>query len=292
MLPIVSLNGQLLDQTTTVLSVFDRGFLLGDGIFETLRASDGTPWYLDRHLRRLRAAAQRTGHVIPSQLDAWIHATMEHTVQQGHRGDSALRITVTRGGTTPQPLSGMQSTRDDGTNSTVVITVTDLPNVLPAVYERGLTAQIAAGIRNDRGILTGIKTTSYIESIVALRDAHQGGFDDAIFLDTYGFVSEATASNVFVVIEGVIVTPAPTHGILPGITRAVVLEIARQLEIPTAERELRYQELLNASEAFLTSSLRGLAPLVRVNDVVLGRGVPDAVTHRLMAAYAAHTPRI
>jgi branched-subunit amino acid aminotransferase/4-amino-4-deoxychorismate lyase len=170
--------------------------------------------------------------------------------------------------------------------------VSDLPLVPTAAYEQGLSAHVASGIRNERGLLTGIKSTSYMESIVALRDARHAGFDDAIFLDTHGFISEATASNVFAIIDDVVVTPAVTHGILPGITRAVVLELAQQLKIPAVERELSYQELVNASEAFLTSSLRGIVPLVRVNEMTIGRGTPDTMTHRIMTAYANQTPRI
>lgn len=294
MLPIVSLNGHILGDHATAISVFDRGFLLGDGVFETLRVGDGTAWYLDRHLDRLRHATDRLGLEYPAQLPAWITEALHHAAQvaQVTQADSALRITITRGGNAPQPLSGMPGTTGTAQNSTVAITISELPNTRSSVYEQGLSAHIAAGVRNERGLLRGIKTTSYVESVLALRDAHRAGFDDAIFLDTHGFVSEATSSNIFVVIDGTLITPSLTHGALPGITRVIVLELARQLGIPVAEREVRYQELLDANEAFLTSSLRGIAPLVRVDDVTIGRGVPEATTHRIMAAYANHAPRI
>lgn len=291
MRPLVSLNGQVLDQTSAVISAFDRGFLLGDGIFETLRATGTAPWYLSRHLDRLRRATKRVGLAYPAALETWIDAILRQAAEQTP-SDVALRMTITRGGTAPQPLAGIPANTAESPTSTVVITVSDLPLVPAAAYEQGLSAHIASGIRNERGLLTGIKSTSYMESIVALRDARQAGFDDAIFLDTQGFIAEATASNVFAIIDDVVVTPAITHGILPGITRAIVLELAQQLKIPAVERELNYQELINASEAFLTSSLRGIVPLVRVNDATIGRGTPDIMTHRIMAAYATQTSRI
>jgi branched-subunit amino acid aminotransferase/4-amino-4-deoxychorismate lyase len=289
MRPIVSLNGRLLDDTTDGISPFDRGFTLGDGVFETIKVSNGQPWYLQRHLDRLRYAAHRFELALPAALESWI-ADVVHQATTQQSQDAALRITLTRS-PTQRSLAGDGAAEGTESPATVTIAAYDPPPVPEQLYTHGIAAQQAAGVRNDRGLLAGFKTTSYAESIIALRDARRAGFDDAIFLDTHGFVSEATTSNVFVVINGALVTPALMHGILPGITRAVVLEIAPHAHLAAAERELNYSELLDAQEAFLTSSLRGIIPLVRVNEHKLGDGVPGEMTHRIMTAYASHEPR-
>lgn len=290
MRPIVSLNGHLLDDATKGISPFDRGFTLGDGVFETIKVSNGQPWYLQRHLGRLRHAAHRFELDLPAALETWIADVLQQAATQSPQ-DAALRITVTRG-PAPQPLAGNSATSGTENLTTVTIAAYDLPVIPEQSYAHGITAQQAAGVRNDRGLLSGFKTTSYAESILALHDARRAGFDDAIFLDTHGFVAEATTSNVFVVIDGTLVTPASMHGILLGITRAVVLELAPHAHVEAAERELGYSELLDAQEAFLTSSLRGIIPLVRINDQKIGAGVPGEITHRIMSAYAAHSPRV
>jgi branched-subunit amino acid aminotransferase/4-amino-4-deoxychorismate lyase len=133
----------------------------------------------------------------------------------------------------------------------------------------------------------GLKTLGYTDAVLALAEARRAGADEALFLDTEGHCSEATSSNLFAVVGDALVTPAVSCGALPGITRAAVMELARGLEIEVAERALSLNELLGAREAFLTSSLRELAPLVRVNDEPIGNGVPGSTTRELMRAYAA-----
>jgi branched-chain amino acid aminotransferase len=133
----------------------------------------------------------------------------------------------------------------------------------------------------------GLKTLAYTDSVLALAEARRAGADEAIFLDTEGHCSEATASNLFAVVGDTLVTPPVSCGALPGITRAAVIELARGLEIEVAERPLSPDELRAAREAFLTSSLREIAPLVRVGDGPIGLGVPGSTTRELTRAYAA-----
>jgi branched-chain amino acid aminotransferase len=132
----------------------------------------------------------------------------------------------------------------------------------------------------------GLKTLSYTESVAAYLEAHRAGDDDAILLDTEGHCSEATSSNLFIWTGTMLVTPPVSCGALPGITRAAVLELARADDIPAVERAFTLNDLLTADEAFLTSSLRGLAPLVRVDGHRLGSGAPGAVTRQMIGAYA------
>ncbi len=152
--------------------------------------------------------------------------------------------------------------------------------------------RIASARRNERALSTRIKTTSYAESILALREAHDSGFDDTIFLNTYDFVAEASAANVFVCLNKVIVTPAVTQGILPGITREVVLQLAKNTGFSATEREVHDEELINADEVFLTSSLRGLVPVVKVGEHMLGQGTPGLITRQLMKAYEQAPSRV
>jgi branched-chain amino acid aminotransferase len=141
--------------------------------------------------------------------------------------------------------------------------------------------------RNEYAITSGIKTLSYTESVLALAQAKLAGADDAIFLCTAGHVSEATASNLFAVIDDTLVTPALSCGVLPGITRAAVLELAQSLSLDTSEREVPEAELALASEIFLTSSIREIAPVVRIATTAIGAGRAGPITRKLIDAYAA-----
>jgi branched-chain amino acid aminotransferase len=160
-----------------------------------------------------------------------------------------------------------------------------------AIYESGLTAHVASGRRNERAMTAGLKTLAYVDAVAALLEAQRAGADDAILLDTEEHCSEAAASNLFMWTGADLVTPPISCGALPGLTRAAVLELAAGLRMTTVERPFGRDELLRAEEAFLTSSLRGVAPLVRVDGRSIGEGRPGSVTRRLMDAYASLVER-
>jgi branched-chain amino acid aminotransferase len=174
---------------------------------------------------------------------------------------------------------------------TVVVTVAPPPVFGTAIYEAGLTARIASGRRNEFSATSGLKTLAYTDSVLALIDARNAGADEVLFLDTSGHCSEASASNLFAVIGGRLVTPPTSCAALPGITRAAVLELAASLGVAADERPFDLPELEAASEAFLSSSLRGIAPLVRIDGKALGAGTPGPLSSRMMAAYAALVAR-
>ncbi|HXC25054.1 MAG TPA: aminotransferase class IV [Gemmatimonadaceae bacterium] len=279
MLPLISCNGYVTKASTPLISPFDRGFTLGDGLFETMKVTNGTVWYLDRHLARLEGWAARVGIRVPASLRAWIDDVTRQGVQAGHT-EHVLRVTLTRGVALTHGLAGAADQAP-----TVVIAAFEMPRFSPTVYERGLSVHIPATRRNERAATAGLKTTSYLESVLILRDAIAAGYDDAILLDTCALVAEASASNVFVWREGMLMTPPETCGILPGITRAVVLEMAVQGGIPVCEREISLTELYAAEEIFLTSSLRGIVPVSRVDQRPIGAGVPGERTLQMMACY-------
>jgi branched-chain amino acid aminotransferase len=167
-----------------------------------------------------------------------------------------------------------------------------LPAFPDALYRRGISAHVASGRRNERAMTAGHKTLAYTDAVAALAEARAAGADEALFLDTEGHLSEATASNVFVVAGGALLTPPLSCGALPGITRAAVLRLAAELGAEAADdRPLDADALRAAEEAFLTSSVRELVPLVRVGGEPLGRGAPGPVTARLLAAYRALVAR-
>jgi branched-chain amino acid aminotransferase len=276
--PVVWVNGRPSDTVGPHVSALDRGFTLGDGLFETMRAYRGTIFRAEQHLARLRAGAAAFGLERPEALEA----TLDGAVDAGRRGglrDAVVRLTVSRGVGVPGVAPAASSA------PTVVVAVHPLRRYDPGVYTSGLSAHVATGRRNERAQTVGLKTLAYADAVAALDEARRTGFDDALFLDTEGHVSEATSSNVFLMRRGTLVTPPTSCGILPGITRAAVLEIVAASLLPHEESATTLEELYDASEAFLTSSVREVVPLVRVAGHTLGDGTPGPVTQRIMAAY-------
>lgn len=276
-LPAVWVNGERQAPNAPHVSAFDRGLTLADGVFETMRVSHGAVFRLDRHLGRLGGAlaALEIGPV--PHVRGVVLAAVRDTAAR----DAAVRVTVTRG-----PGAGVAPPARPAP-PTVVVAVQPMPDFPARVYADGLTAHVASGRRNARAMTAGLKTLAYTDAVAAMIEARRAGADEALFLDTDGHCSEASASNLFAVAGGALVTPPLGCGALPGITRAAVLELAEALGIRAAERVVGLEELLAADEALLTSSLRGLAPLVRVDGRPIGRGVPGPVTRALADAYAA-----
>jgi branched-chain amino acid aminotransferase len=270
-------NGVPQSADAASLSVRDRGLTLADGVFETMRVSRRRVFQLDEHLARLQhgLAVLRiapVGNLRAMVLDA---------VTRFGADDAAVRLTVTRGvgsaGLTP-PASPSPS---------VIVTVSALPVFADAIYEQGLSAHVPSGRRNSRAATAGIKTLSYTDAVVGLLEAQDHGADEALFLDTDGHCSEASASNLFARVGTTVVTPPVSCGALPGITRATVLQLAGTIGCTAEERVLTIEDVLSADEAFLTSSLRGIAPLVRIGTHIIGTGRPGDVTRRVSAAHAA-----
>jgi branched-chain amino acid aminotransferase len=263
------------------ISARDRGFTLADGVFETMKARNGKVFRLDRHLTRLEGALGALSIPMPVELRDWVAAALH----AAYRPEASVRLTVTRG----VAAGGVAAPSDP--IPTVVVTVAPPPAFGPAVYEAGLTALVASGRRNEFSATAGLKTLAYTDSVIAMIEARAAGADEVLFLDTAGHCSEASASNLFAVIDGRLATPPMTCGALPGITRAAVMEIAGSLGLSVDERPFELHELAAASEAFLTSSLRGIAPLVRMEGTAVGTGQPGPVTRQMMTTYATLVSR-
>ncbi len=263
------LNGALLDDEQARISVFDHGLTVGDGVFETVKVTGGAPFALTRHLRRLSASATALGlpPPEPEAIAAGIFAVLNAS---GNPDRARVRITAT-GGDSP-----LGSQRGRGP-LTVVIAAGQL-------NDWGTTCDVVTvpWLRNERGALTGIKTTSYGENVRALAYAAERGGSEAIFANTQGNLCEGTGSNVFLVSGGELVTPPLSAGCLAGITRALLLEW-----FGGAERDVPAAELSAAPEAFLVSTTRDVQPIRAVDGVELS-AAPGPVTQDAAHAFASH----
>jgi branched-chain amino acid aminotransferase len=278
-LPTFWVNGERQSSSSLHVSACDRGLTLGDGVFETMRAYGGTVFRFDRHLARLVHALTVLEIPVPPELREWVLEAVRAA------GDASVRLTVTRG-------IGIAGVAPPVHAHPTAIVAVNPPPVFPAtVYAFGLTAHVASGRRNEYAMTAGLKTIAYTDSIAAWLEARRAGADEALFLDTEAHCSEATSSNLFLWTGTVLLTPPLSCGALPGITRAAVLELASAIGVPAAERIVGVDDLVRAEEAFLTSSLRGLAPLVRLDARPIGRGIPGALTRKFADVYTALVAR-
>lgn len=273
---IVYLNGSLLPRNQARISALDYGFLYGFGLFETMRAYNGRVFRLGSHLRRLAGSAEILGLPIGALN---LEAAVMDTIRANGLGDARIRIAVSIGEGAVAP--------DPGTcNEPTVLVVAEHYQPYPQqVYQKGFRAVVSSIIRNSRSPLARLKSANYLESILARQEARATGADEALCLNEKGFLAEASMSNIFLVGNGALRTPGPESGILPGITRQIVLELARRLGISTLEQDTRQDELFRAEEAFLTNSLIEVMPLTEVDGRHIAAGRPGSITRRLMAAY-------
>ena len=262
----VWLNGLLVVPDRAVVSVFDHGFTVGDGVFETLKVLTGRPFAVRRHLERLHRSAQGLGIDVPL-TDAALRRVVDEVVEAAALDLARLRITLTAGVT---PLGSRRS----GGEPTLVVAAGPL-----VAWEADTVAITAPWPRNERSPLAGVKTTSYGENVVALAEATKVGATEAILPNTRGDLCEGTGSNVFVVLGDRLVTPPLMAGCLGGVTRALVLEL-----LPDADEEnLPMAALAGADEVLLTSSTRDVQPLRQLDGRPLP-GVDGPFAQRAMAA--------
>ena len=282
MAEIVYLNGSLVARAEALVSIYDHGFLYGYGLFETMRAYKGIIFLRERHIERLLEAAAEL------KMDTGLSAAglaeaCRATLAANGLKEARLRLTVSRGEAGPFP--GV------GNKPTVVITAGSYTPPPTQKYESGFRAALVAYPRLSQPPLYRLKTTSYLENILARREAEAAGLDEAIFLNECGHLTEGSASNIFLVRpSGGLATPPLDSGLLPGVTRRAVLELAAEIRIASAEGQVRIADLEHFSEAFLTNSMMEIMPLVSIRGnegktITVGSGKPGPITQRLMAAY-------
>jgi branched-chain amino acid aminotransferase len=272
-----------------LLSAFDRGFQLGDGIFETLRVRGGHPTELAEHLARLRRSADGLAIELPpdarERIERGIADLLAAEGLGGPDGDASVRITVTRGA---WPSRGLLPRADEHLVPTIVIQAWPVAPVPPGHLEQGL-ALVASAVRRDpQNPLVGLKTISRADYVYARLEARRAGAEDALFLTVSGHLSESTTANVFLVrdtVDGVteLATPALDCAILPGTTRSWLLRWAREVGLHPVEGWLTPADLAGAREAFLCASVAGILPVTRFDGRPIGDGRPGPWTLRARA---------
>lgn len=266
-------NRELMPEHGPHVSALDRGFTLGDGVFETMRAAGRHVYRWEAHLARLRTGARLLD--LPLE-DLDIPGLLADALERAALPQAVVRLTVTRG---PDRARGVAVS--PGLRPTVVVRV--LPLAPPPAAP--VRAVLAATRRNERSPLSRVKSLSYGDSVVAWLEAQRRGADDALLCNTRGLLAGATTSNLFAVLDGTLVTPPVSAGALPGTARAFVLSVAGTLAPPAREGDLRPRDLLTAEEAFLTNAVLGVRPLVAVEGVAIGSGRPGRCAAALRAAW-------
>lgn len=282
----VLIDGEPFSAGEARVSVFDRGFLYGDSVFETLRTYGGRPYAVREHLARLARSAERVFIPLPVPLET-LERELAEAVRTGGFAESTLRVMITRGN---GPL-GLDP--DTATHPRRLVIVTRLKPYPERVYTEGLSVITTGAARLGDGTgAQGAKLANYMAALLALREAHQRGADDALFVDAKGRVAEATTANIFAFSGDHLVTPPEGDGALAGITRAGLLCVAQALGLNVEVRSLPLAELLTADEAFISSTLRELVPVVRVDGTPLATGRPGPRTRHLHAAFRRHVAEI
>jgi branched-chain amino acid aminotransferase len=281
MAAMVNVNGRISDERDAVISVFDHGFLYGEGIYETLRTYNNRPFLYDRHMRRLRNSAAMMALEIPFSDDQLASQIRDTTAAANLDGAEAyIRVLVTRGvgeltydiKATPTP--------------SVVIIVKPLVEPSEETYEEGVKVALVDVVRNHPASVNPmIKSNNLLNQALAGQEAIRRGAFEGVMRNYRGELTECTTANLFVVRDGVALTPPLESGLLPGITREFLFEVGRDVGVDVREKVLRDDDLVSAEEAFLTSTTREAVPIVKVDDRTIGTGKPGLVTKRLLKGF-------
>lgn len=277
----VHVDGELVPRDEAKVSVFDSVVQGGDAVWEGLRVYEGKVFALDRHLDRLFASAHALRFEgVPSRDDVR-QAIMDTLVANEMYDEAHLRLTLTRG---PKATSGMSPAFNRAGCTLIVLAEWKAP-----VYDAGGIRLITSSVRRNSPATLDSKIhhNNLLNNILAKIEADIAGMDDALMLDLHGFVAETNATNVFLVRSGVLVTPT-VDACLPGITRAIVLELARAEGLPVEERHVSLTEVYTAEEVFTTGTMGELAPVLEVDGRTIGDGMPGPVTERLRKLHRGH----
>jgi branched-chain amino acid aminotransferase len=276
----VNVNGRIADQEHATISVFDHGFLYGEGVYETLRTYNGRPFLFDRHMRRLRNSARMIA--LPVQFtDQEMEGQIRDTMAAAHlNGEGYIRVLVTRGvGDLTYDLKATPT-------PSVVIIVKPQVDLPADTYDQGVPVVIVDIVRNHPGSVNPmIKSNNLMNSALAMQEALRRGGFEGVMRNYRGELAECTTSNLFTIKNGAALTPPLDAGLLPGITREFIFEIGAEGRIPVREAVLHDDDLLGADEAFLTSTTREIVPIVSVDGSRIGAGTPGPVTRALMDGF-------
>jgi len=274
----IFVNGSFMNLTQARISVFDRGFLYGDGLFETMRAYRGEVFRLGDHLDRLFRSAKEI-ELSFSYTRKELRNIIKRILKINNFSEAYIRLTLSRGVSEPGLISKSKS------SATLVIMGRKFKPLSPSEYRRGWRATIVKTRQNQASPLSRLKSLNFLNNILARKEAKAKRVDEGILLNTLGDVTEASTSNIFLVKRGILITPPEEAGLLPGITRGVILELATSLGLKAYQRKISLNELMGADEAFLTNSLIEVMPLIEIDGRQIGKGKPGPVTERIHKAY-------
>jgi branched-chain amino acid aminotransferase len=277
------INGKLVAPEDAVVNVYDHGLLYGDGVFEGIRCYNGRILKLATHLRRLFDSAKSIRLTIPYSPEQVADA-VRATVKACERTDAYIRLVVTRG------IGGLGLNPNNCQRPTVYVIADNISLYPPQMYEQGMAVITASTMRSHPAALSPrIKSLNYLNNILAKIEAIDAGVPEAIMLNHLGFVAEATADNIFIVrgqgAQGVLMTPPLHAGVLEGVTRGIVLELARKAEVACATPDLTKHDLYTADEMFLTGSGAEIIPVTKIDGRPVGPGTPGALTRRLLGLF-------
>jgi branched-chain amino acid aminotransferase len=275
MTPKIYINGKLYDKPDAKISVYDHGLLYGDGVFEGIRVYEGKVFRLAEHVERLYDSARSIRLEIPMTREQMAQAVND-TVTANTKRNGYIRLLVTRGA----GYLGLDPRK--ATNPQIIIIVDDITLYPPELYENGMEIVTVSTIRNHPNALNPrIKSLNYLNNILAQIEAVQAGCFEALMLNHKGEVAECTGDNIFIVKHGVLKTPPPDAGILEGVTRGAVLELARAAKIPVQETALTRHDVYTADECFLTGTAAEVVPVVKCDGRAIGTGRPGPITRQL-----------
>jgi branched-chain amino acid aminotransferase len=276
---IIYLNGEFVPKDKAVVSVFDHGLLYGDGVFEGIRAYHGRVFKLGEHLDRLYEGARAICLEIPITKDEMQEVVLE-TLRRNNLKDAYIRLVVTRGvgdlGLDPRKCP-----------KAFVFCITASIVLYPdELYKKGLSVITVSTRRNiPTACIPRVKSLNYLNNIYAKMEANLSGVPEAIMLNNEGYVAEATGDNIFIVKKGILITPPASAGILEGITRNAVMDIARQKGIPVEEKMFTLFDVYTADEVFLTGTAAEVIPCINVDGRVIADGKPGEMTWELIADF-------
>jgi branched-subunit amino acid aminotransferase/4-amino-4-deoxychorismate lyase len=281
---LVWLNGRVVPARAARVSALDRGLLHGDGVYDTWRTYGGEPFAVAAHIARLAAAARRLGLPPPGPARAWVQRS-RLLVRRLALPDAALRLTITRG------AAGEALLPERAARPTVLLLARPLPGDLAARQERGVSAALLPFPRDAAGPWGALKLVGHASAIAGRAAAVRRGADEGLYTTASGEVTEGTTTNLWLVEKGTLVTPPLASGVLPGVTRALVLALARRAGIAVREEPLAVARVRRARELFLTASTIEVVPVVRLDGRRVGDGRPGATTRQLHERYRAHVCR-
>ena len=276
---IAIVNGVLSPEKHAFVPVLDRGFLFGDSVYEVIRTRNGIPFLFDDHFERLSASSARIDMKLPLTKDE-LKIQIKRGLKESGFNETYIRIIVSRGISPPN----INPRLAEGNTWVILFRKLELPP--KEEYENGISTHIPNIFRNDRQALDpAIKSGNYLNNILALKEALEKGAKEAIIQNREGYITEATTANVFIVENGKALTPPCEEGILHGITRKLILNMAKENNLPCAEERIPLERFLKADEIFITSTLRDILPVTKINGKPVGNGKPGPVTKKFIEAF-------